>query len=253
MHFNRIQALLIKSLSSVNTNSIVNGCFFSEDVTFHNLSRDQIRLKQFLCYLQYLYYQLHINNVLFLSRQTTWIKLNQAVCVCRFLFLSPVKFQWVKTDWVPGWQVRWAQPHRFITSWQSGALQGTAVAGNSPGLLINILSPPFSYTQTWHVGWPGPPHPWGKTVFLNNESESGKQVNKRKTIFFFSFIVKEKWKGMFFTDLHVNLICHLRPKCRLSWLVSAEKMFYHVAIYLENWWGLQNNPFLQIEYISFSL
>lgn len=76
---------------------------------------------------------------------------------CVFLRVSGVQMRLVKNDSVTGWQVSWEALHRFITGWQSGALQGMAVRGNASGLLINILSPPFSYSQTWHSGWPGPP------------------------------------------------------------------------------------------------
>lgn len=96
--------------------------------------------------------------LLFHCRQTN-ITENHEYCtlsVCLSLSVAQVKTQHAKTDWVPGKRARGAQPHRFITSWQSCALQGTAVGGNALGLLINILSPPFLYTQVWHRGWSVP-------------------------------------------------------------------------------------------------
>lgn len=41
------------------------------------------------------------------------------------LFLSVVKMQEVEIDWLPWWQAGARQPCRFITSWQSWALQGS--------------------------------------------------------------------------------------------------------------------------------
>ncbi len=162
------------------------------------------------------------------NKQHIWwliLHTQHSICVCRFLLLSGVKMWLVKNDWVTGWQVSRAEPHRFITGWQSGALQGTVVGGNASGLLINILSPPFSYSQAWHSGWPGPP-PGGK---LSSWTISQHLV-ARKTVCLFSHKENEKrWHQLTFIWIWYA-VCSL-VDC-LSLFVCANECFTKFYIFL---------------------
>lgn len=119
------------------------------------------------------------------------------LCVYLCLYISGVKIRLVN-DWLTGWQVSEAAAHRFITGlqWWSGALQGTVDGGNASGLLINILSPPFSYSQAWHHSWPGPPQ--GKMVFLNNKSATGREKQKKPMVCLVSEKMKKSWHQLTF-------------------------------------------------------